>query len=136
MEVEQQRRGRIEFGADGFRPYPQAVQLACPPGVRPGTVVKVYATKDDHRYRPAKSLGPSRRRAGQPDSDKICTSHVERHNLSMRMQNRRITRLTNDSARNGRTTSGAGPVFAAYNFVRPHGTLTHDAEDGGRRRRR
>ena len=36
---------------------------------------------------------------GQPDPKKICTSHVERQNLTMRMQIRRFTILTNGFGR-------------------------------------
>jgi ribosomal protein S30 len=66
---------------------------------------------------------------GNPDPDEICTSHVERHNLTMRMQNRRLTRLTNAFSKKCENHQAAlGLYFAVYNFVRPHGTLTKDAD--------
>ena len=133
QDVERATRGRIQFSTDGFRPYPQAVELAF--GDRPvdhGTLVKEYATKeDDHRYSPGEVVGTVKTACcGNPDPDAICTSHVERHNLTMRMQNRRLTRLTNAFSKKWANHEAAlGLYFAAYNFVRPHGTLTHDAPD-------
>jgi transposase-like protein/IS1 family transposase len=132
VDVERSTRGRIQLSTDGFKPYPQAVRLAF--DERPvdhATVVKEYATKDDHRYSPGEVIGTIKRNCcGNPDPDKICTSHIERHNLSMRMQNRRLTRLTNAFSKKWANHDAAlGLYFAVYNFVRPHGTLTHDAED-------
>jgi transposase-like protein/IS1 family transposase len=135
-DVERSTRGRIQISTDGFTPYPQAVQLAfAEREVDHGTIVKVYATKeDDHRYSPGEVSGTIKATCcGNPDPAKICTSHVERHNLSMRMQNRRLTRLTNAFSKKWANHDAAlGLYFAVYNFVRPHGTLTHDAE--GRRK--
>jgi IS1 family transposase len=132
VDVERSTRGRIQLSTDGFKPYPQAVRLAF--DERPvdhATVVKEYATKDDHRYSPGEVIGTIKQACcGNPDPDKICTSHIERHNLSMRMQNRRLTRLTNAFSKKWANHDAAlGLYFAVYNFVRPHGTLTHDAED-------
>jgi hypothetical protein len=45
------------------------------------------------------------------------------------MQNRRLTRLTNAFIKKWTDHDAAlGLYFPVYNFVRPHGTLTHDAE--------
>jgi transposase-like protein/IS1 family transposase len=132
VDVERSTRGRIQLSTDGFKLYPQAVQLAF--SERPvdhGTITKVYATKDDeHRYSPGGVSGTIKATCcGNPDPAKICTSHVERHNLSMRMQNRRLTRLTNAFSKKWANHDAAlGLYFAVYNFVRPHGTLTEKDE--------
>jgi hypothetical protein len=47
----------------------------------------------------------------------------------MRMQNRRLTRLTNAFSKKWSKHSAAlGLYFAVYKYVRPHGTLTRDAD--------
>jgi len=61
---------------------------------------------------------------GNPDPKKICTSHVERQNLTMRMQIRRLTRLTNAFSKKLRNLKAAIALhFAHYNFCRVHQTL-------------
>jgi IS1 family transposase len=131
VDVERSTRGRIQLSTDGFKCYPPAVQLAFSArAVDHGTLVKEYATKaDDHRYSPGEVVGTIKAACcGNPDPDKICTSHVERHNLTMRMQNRRLTRLTNAFSKKWSNHDAAlGLYFAVYNYVRPHGTLTKNA---------
>ena len=61
---------------------------------------------------------------GNPDPAKICTSHVERQNLTIRMQMRRLTRLTNAFSKKWENLWAAYCLhFAYYNFCRIHKTL-------------
>ena len=63
--------------------------------------------------------------SGDPDPAKISTSHVERPNLTMRMNMRRFTRLTNAFSRKLENHVAAISLhFMHYNFARPHQTLT------------
>ena len=62
--------------------------------------------------------------SGKPDPWKISTSFVERQNLTMRMQLRRFTRLTNGFSKKLANLRAAVALhFAHYNFVRIHQTL-------------
>ena len=60
-------------------------------------------------------------RQGDPDPEHISTSYVERQNLTMRMQLRRLTRLTNAFSKKLDNLKAAVALhFAWYNFVRVH----------------
>jgi hypothetical protein len=60
----------------------------------------------------------------RPDPDRICTSHTERQNLTMRMQMRRFTRLTNAFSKKLANLKAACALhFAHYNFCRIHSSL-------------
>jgi hypothetical protein len=59
-----------------------------------------------------------------PDYERICTSHIERQNLTMRMQIRRLTRLTNAFSKKWENLRAAIALhFAYYNFCRVHSSL-------------
>ena len=90
--------------------------------------IKVYGSPDaidQRRYSPPTVTGVAYEYCcGNPDMGKVCTSHVERSNLSLRMAVRRFTRLTNGFSKKWENhQSMLGLWFAFYNFSRKHATL-------------
>lgn len=90
-------------------------------------MIKVYAAARDgeQRYSPAEVVDVEVvPRAGMPDYERICTSHVERQNLTVRMQIRRLTRLANAFSKKWDNLKAAIALhFAFYNFCRTHKTI-------------
>jgi hypothetical protein len=61
---------------------------------------------------------------GTPDEQHISTSFVERQNLSVRMTNRRYTRLTNGFSKKIENHAASVALgYFAYNFIKIHRTL-------------
>jgi IS1 family transposase len=120
--------GSFQITTDGFGPYQDAVVLSL--GVQKvdfAQLVKLYkaSPENETRYSPAECTGCKKATVyGNHDPEKISTSHVERQNLTMRMQMRRLTRLTNAFSKKWQKLYAMLALyFAWYNFVRVHQTL-------------
>jgi IS1 family transposase len=118
---------RIQLTSDGLKMYVKAVDKAFGGDVDYAMLVKIYGIAEgaEKRYSPAVCLGcESRTVTGNPDPKHINTSHIERHNLSVRMTARRFTRLTNAfSKKIENHIASVALTYFAYNFIKIHRTL-------------
>ena len=118
---------RVQLSSDSLAAYVEAVDKIFGFGIDYGQIVKHYEAEPigPGRYSPPKVVDATVRAIrGDPDPAHICTSHVERQNLTMRMSMRRFTRLTNAFSKKLENLKAAVALhFAYYNFVRVHGSL-------------
>lgn len=118
---------RVQLTTDGHKAYLEAVEGAFGADVDFAQLVKLYGPTitAPGRYSPAECIGARKQPVeGNPDIAHVSTSHVERMNLSIRMQNRRFTRLTNGfSKKLDNHIHALALYFVFYNFCRIHKTL-------------
>lgn len=129
-DLERRLANRVQLTTDGHMAYPGAVgHVFGPKGVDYAVLEKIYGNvpgrSAEARYSPPPVLGTKRKTVyGNPDEAYVSTSYVERSNLSMRMHNRRFTRLTTGFSK--RFTGHVHMVAlytAYYNFIRIHKSL-------------
>lgn len=117
---------RVQLSSDSLNTYVDAVERAFGADVDYGQIVKFYDAEPigAGRYAPPRVTGAERTViAGSPDQSQICTSHVERQNLTMRMSMKRFARLTLAFSKKLENLKAAvGLHFAYYNLVRLHRT--------------
>jgi len=119
---------RIQLTTDGHRVYADAVESAFGIDVDYAMLVKVFGAdrvESEARYSPPGYMGcHTIPMVGNPEPRHISTSFVERQNLTMRMQMRRFTRLTNAFSKKIDNHAHAIALhFMHYNFCRVHQTL-------------
>lgn len=119
--------GTTQLSTDGFPCYITTIDRHFGHRATHGELVKVYASVNPGpgRYAPPKVAGITKTaRLGEPDRSKICTSYVERNNLTIRCQIRRFNRLTNAFSKKLRNLKASVSLwFCYYNFCRVHGSL-------------
>ncbi len=121
---------RIQLTTDGHKIYIQAVESAFGGDIDYAMLIKQYGNAGEpvesaRRYSPAECTGTQIRKInGEPDLAFASTSYVERANLTMRMNMRRFTRLTNGFSKKLENHMHAISLhFMHYNFCRIHKSL-------------
>jgi IS1 family transposase len=119
---------RVQLTSDGHKAYLEAVEGAFGADIDYAMLVKVYGASPESmkgRYSPAECIGAHKERIeGNPDPKHVSTSFAERQNLTMRMQMRRFTRLTNAFSKKFENHMHMVALYIVwYNYVKQHESL-------------
>ena len=116
---------RVQLTTDGHKAYFEAVEGAFGANIDYAMLVKIYGaspTGATGRYSPAECTGIKKTTIeGKPDEDHVSTSYVERQNLTMRMQMKRFTRLSNAFSKKFENHAHMVALYTVWdNFVKLH----------------
>jgi IS1 family transposase len=119
---------RIQLSSDAMGAYPDAVEMAFGAEIDYGQIVKEYSSptvEDQRKYSPAQLSAVYKTAiVGDPNPDKVCTSYIERANLTMRTHCKRLARLTLAFSKKLPNFKAAIALnLAYYNLVKTHGSL-------------
>jgi transposase-like protein/IS1 family transposase len=120
--------GRFQLTTDGLNTYPDSVEYNFGARVDYAQLVKEFGAEggeEQRRYAPPRLIGAEKIAvSGDPDEARICTSHIERSNWTLRGHLRRMTRLSNGFSRKRSNLRAALALyFAYYNFCRMHKSI-------------
>jgi IS1 family transposase/transposase-like protein len=98
-DLKQRVPGHFQITTDGFLAYKDAIRRNLYKQTDFAQLIKIYANPQDEqgerRYSPTRCIDVKTIvRHGTPDPSRISTSYIERANLTVRLFNRRFTRLT------------------------------------------
>jgi IS1 family transposase len=124
---------RVQLTTDGLYFYKTAVEDVFGwYGTDYAQLVKIYGTdyEGSRRYSPPICLGAQKTWVmGNPKMEDVVTSHVERMNLTTRMEVRRFTRLTNGYSKKLENHLYAVALHVMWvNYCRPHSSLSEGKE--------
>jgi transposase-like protein/IS1 family transposase len=124
---------RAQITTDAFPAYPDTIRRYFNGRADYAVMQKIYALPHQdldvidpiRRYSAPKCIGVDiEMLSGDPDPDKICTSHIERCNLSVRHFTKRFGRLGLGWSRKLTNHRAAVALFVvAYNFCKHHSSL-------------
>ena len=129
VDLRERVAGSPILSSDAFPAYADLVVEIFAGHVQYGQIIKRYVGEPHRdaarRYSPGIVVRVERHKiVGDPPLKSIGTSHIERTNLTVRMGQRRFTRLTNAYSKSYRHHAAAVSLFVAhYNFCRIHETL-------------
>jgi hypothetical protein len=119
---------RVQLTSDGHKAYLEAVEGAFGADVDYAQLVKLFGAAPESmkgRYSPAECIGARKERIeDNPDPKHVSTSYAEHQNLTMRMQMRRFTRLTNAFSKKFENHMHMVALYTVwYNYVKQHKSL-------------
>jgi len=121
-------KNRIQLSTDALVAYADAVERAFGAEIDYAQIVKEYASpnrEDQRKYSPAELVAVYKTAVtGDPNPNKVCTSYIERANLTVRTHCKRLARLTLAFSKKLDNFKAAIALHLAYyNFVKTHGSL-------------
>jgi IS1 family transposase len=125
-DLSKRLKNRIRLSSDALGAYAEAVERGFGADVDYGQIVKEYvspAREERRRYSPAHLVAVYKTAiVGEPDQ--VCTSFIERSNLTLRLHCKRLARLTLSFSKKLENFKAAIALnLAYYNFVKYHRTI-------------
>jgi IS1 family transposase len=124
-DLQSRLANRVQLTSDGDKGYLDAVEGASGGDIDYAMLVQLFGPPPHSSkgcYSPAECTRIRKTRIeGNPDPKYVSTSYAERHNLNMRMQMRRFTRLTTGYSKNIENHIHMVALYTLwYNWIRTH----------------